>query len=83
MWVYRYRIVTKRWAYNPTRLSIGGLLKALSKHPRNLGIILDTWLSFRKHGEIVAKTASASSAMALTRLMPNISGPCQLKRRLL
>jgi len=50
--IYRYKIVTKRWAYNPTCLSIGGLPKTLRKHLRYLGIILDTRLSF---GETVAK----------------------------
>jgi hypothetical protein len=49
-----------------------------------LGIILDTRLSFGKHVEMVAKKASASAvAPAVVRLMPNISGPSQMKRRLI
>jgi len=75
-------MLTKRWAYNPPRLSIGGSPIDMSSHIRYLGVILDTRLSFVKHVETVAKKA-ATSAVALSRLMPNLRGPCQWKRRLL
>jgi len=75
-------MLTKRRAYNPPRLSIGGQPINLKKHLRYLGVILDTRLSFGKHVETVAKKAAISAA-ALSRIMPNINGPGQWKRRLL
>jgi len=49
-----------------------------------LGIILDTRLSFEKLVEMVAKKApTLAMAPAVVRLMPNISGPSQMKRRLI
>jgi len=75
-------MLTKKWAYNTPRLSIGGSPIQLSSQLRYLGVILDSRLSFVKHAETVAKKA-ANSALALSWLMPNISGPCQWKRRLL
>ncbi|XP_016664939.1 uncharacterized protein LOC107885757 [Acyrthosiphon pisum] len=75
-------MLTKKWAYNPPQLSICGIPIQLNKHLRYLGVILDSRLSFVKHAESVARRAS-TSAVALSRLMPNIRGPCQWKRRLL
>uniref|UniRef100_A0A2S2P8X3 Retrovirus-related Pol polyprotein from type-1 retrotransposable element R1 n=1 Tax=Schizaphis graminum TaxID=13262 RepID=A0A2S2P8X3_SCHGA len=75
-------MLTKKWSHNPPRLSIGGTRIQLSSHLRYLGVILDYRLSFVKHSETVAKKA-AISATALSRLMPNIGGPGQWKRRLL
>jgi len=78
-------MLTKKWVYNdynPPQLSIGGIPIQLSKHLRYLGVILDSRLSFVKHAETIARKAS-TSAVALSRLMPNIRGPCQWKRRLL
>jgi len=43
---------------------------------------LDQRLTFAPHIEAVAKKATRSAA-ALARLMPNVRGPCQWKRRLL
>lgn len=75
-------MLTRRWAFTPPRLSIGGHPIALSKQLRYLGVILDQRLTFAQHIEKVTGKA-ARSAAALARLMPNISGPCQWKRRLL
>jgi len=75
-------MLTKKWAYNPPQLSIGGIPIQLSKHLRYLGVILDSRLSFVQHAETTARKASML-AVALSRIMPNISGPCQWKRRLL
>lgn len=44
-------MLTKKWAYNPPRLSIGGTLILL----RYLGVILDSRLFFVHHAETVAK----------------------------
>lgn len=75
-------MLTRRRAYNPPQLIIGGHQIELSPHLRYLGVILDSKLSFGKHVETVASKA-ATSAAALSRLMPNLSGPGQWKRRLL
>ena len=47
-----------------------------------LGVMLDTRLSFKLHVEHVAVKA-VKVATSLARLMPNISGPRQLRRKLL
>ncbi|XP_008183853.1 uncharacterized protein LOC103309649 [Acyrthosiphon pisum] len=73
-------MLTKGRAFNPPRLSIGDHLIALNKKLRHLNVILDTRLSFDKH--VVTKNVAAS-AVALSRIMPKISGPCQWKSRLL
>lgn len=75
-------MLTKRLAYSPPRLRIGGVQIAISSHIRYLGVIQYTRLTFGNQAETVAKKASVS-AVALTRLMPNISRPSQMKRRLL
>jgi len=75
-------MLTKRWAFTPPRLRVGGHQIELSPKIRYLGVILDKRLTFAAHVETVAKKASRS-ASALARFMPNINGPGQLKRRLL
>lgn len=75
-------ILMKKSAYNPPRLIIGGIAITLSKNLRYLGVILDSRFFYVKHADVVAKKAS-NSAASLSRLMPNINGPNQWKRRLL
>jgi len=69
-------MLTKKFAYNPPRLSIGSVPIAVSKQLRYLVVILETRLPFGKHVETVVKKASASMA-ALSRFMVNVSGPIQ------
>lgn len=64
-------ILSRRWAFVPPSLSI-----------RYHGVILDKNLTFAAHVDTVAKKASKTAA-ALARLMPNIGGPSELKRKLL
>ncbi|KAE9525643.1 hypothetical protein AGLY_014170, partial [Aphis glycines] len=73
-------MLTRRRAYNPPQLIIGGHQIELSPHLRYLGVILDSKLSFGKHVETVASKA-ATSAAALSRLMPNVSGPGQWSQK--
>jgi len=68
--------------YTLPNLSIGRHPITMSKQLRYLGVILDQRLTFAKHVNTVAKKASGS-AYALARLMSNISGPSQWKRKLL
>jgi len=75
-------ILSRRRAYVPPRLSIGGHPITLYGMIRYLGVILDKNLTFAPHVDIVTKKASRTAA-ALARLMPNIGGPSEWKRKLL
>ncbi|KAL4098239.1 hypothetical protein QTP88_022882 [Uroleucon formosanum] len=63
-------------------LEVGGHQINIAKCLKYLGVILDQRLTFAPHVDTVAKKA-ARSAAALARLMPNIRGPDQCKRKLL
>jgi len=75
-------LLTKRWAFTPPSLFIGGHQVEIKPSLRYLGVIIDRRLTFAEHVDTVAKKA-ARSAVALSRLMSNVSGPSQAKRRLL
>ncbi|KAL4103861.1 hypothetical protein QTP88_019196 [Uroleucon formosanum] len=75
-------ILSRRRAFVPPRLTIGGHLIPLQNEIKYFVVILDKRLTFTAHAVNVA-TKAARSAAALSRLMPNISGPAQWKRRLL
>ncbi|KAF0746744.1 Retrovirus-related Pol polyprotein from type-1 retrotransposable element R1 [Aphis craccivora] len=65
-----------RRAFVPPRLIVGGHEIKLVKDLRYLGVRLDKRMSFHEHVQLVAKKGTASAA-ALSRLMPNISGPVE------
>ncbi|KAL4082383.1 hypothetical protein QTP88_030003 [Uroleucon formosanum] len=75
-------ILSRRRAYVPPRLSIAGHPITLYDRIRYLGVVLDRNLTFAAHVDTVAKKASRTAA-ALARLMPNIGGPSEWKRKLL
>jgi len=75
-------ILSRRRAFVPPRLSIGGHPITLYSKIRYLGVILDKNLTFAPHVDTATKKASHMAA-ALARLMPNVNGPSQCKRRLL
>jgi len=75
-------MLTRRWAFTPPRLVVGGHVIELQNHLRYLGVILDRRLTFAAHINTVSTKASRSAA-ALARIMPNVNGPSQSKRRLL
>jgi len=75
-------MLTRRRAFVPPRLVVGGHEVELAKDIRYLGVRLDKRMSFQEHVQLAARKATTSAA-ALFRLMPNISGPGQWKRRLL
>lgn len=75
-------MLTKRRAYNRPRLSIGGHAIVIKEDIRYLGVRLDTRLTFSSHVKTVAEKA-IKSATALSRLMPNLGGSGQWRRRLL
>ncbi|KAF0696511.1 Retrovirus-related Pol polyprotein from type-1 retrotransposable element R1 [Aphis craccivora] len=75
-------MLTKRLAYTRPRLSIGGHAIAIKQDIRYLVVRLDTKLTFASHVRNVAEKA-IKSATALSRLMPNLGGLGQWRRRLL
>jgi len=75
-------VLSRRRAFVPPRLTVGGHLIPLRNEIRYLGVILDKRLTFAAHASTVAAKATRSAA-ALSRLMPNIGGSAQWKRRLL
>lgn len=75
-------VLTQKRAYRNPVLQIQGYLIPVKKSIRYLGVQLDTRLSFGEHAIAVAAGAR-KAASALGRLMPNVGGPSQCKRRLL
>lgn len=75
-------MLTRRWAYTAPNLVIGGHRIVIRPFLRYLGVFIDQRMTFSTHVITVAKKAT-KSAVALSRLMPNIGGPCQSRRRLL
>ena len=75
-------MLTRRWSYTAPRLRLGEHDIALSSEIRYLGVRLDGKMTFVDHVRMAGKKALAS-ATALSRVMPNIKGPGQWKRRLL
>jgi len=75
-------ILSRRRVFVTPQLTVGGHPIPLRDSLRYLGVILDKRLAFAAHVNTVAGKA-ARSAAALARLMPNIGGPVQWKRRLL
>lgn len=74
-------ITDKRLFTSPT-LSLDGEMVPWKKSVKYLGVQLDAGLRYEEHTKIAAEKA-ATAAAALARLMPNIGGPSELKRRLL
>lgn len=75
-------LITDKRRFQPPILTLDGQNLTLGKSLRYLGVQLDNSLRYTEHVNIVSKKA-ATVAAALARLMPNIDGPCELKRRLL
>jgi len=73
---------TKNWAFSNPVFSIGGHNIEARRETRYLSFILDSDLTFTSHLKQASAQAS-STAVALGRLMPNLSGPSQTKRSLL
>lgn len=75
-------VLTRKWAYTNPVIRYEGVPIAVGRSIRYLGVFLDTRLTFRDH--IMKVTAGArKTAVAIGRLMPNVGGPQQAKRRLL
>uniref|UniRef100_A0A2S2Q781 Reverse transcriptase domain-containing protein n=1 Tax=Sipha flava TaxID=143950 RepID=A0A2S2Q781_9HEMI len=77
-----YVVLTNKHRYRPPSIGVNGCPIPAKRTVRYLGVHLDTKLSFVEHTRIVAAGAK-KAAIALGRLMPNVDGPSQAKRRLL
>lgn len=75
-------LITERRVFNWPDLVINGQEIKWSKSVTYLGMKLDERLTFTDHINMVVGKA-ASTAASLARLMPNVGGPREQKRRLL
>ncbi|XP_016656248.1 uncharacterized protein LOC107882433 [Acyrthosiphon pisum] len=75
-------IITGKHNFAVPQLSVQGFQVPTRRAIRYLGVQLDTRLSFVEHTNTVAAGARRAAA-AIGRLMPNVGGPSQAKRRLL
>ncbi|XP_046619808.1 uncharacterized protein LOC124304981 [Neodiprion virginianus] len=71
----------RHWATQSPCLRVGGEAVAVSSYMQYLGITLDARLNFREHFARV-ESKVAKSTRALFRLMPNLRGPTEQRRRL-
>lgn len=69
-----------RWARIP-EIRVGTTVVPLRESMRYLGVYLDSRLSFKEHFNYV-EAKCGKITRALSRLMPNLRGPCEKKRRL-
>ncbi|KAI4474634.1 hypothetical protein M0802_015521 [Mischocyttarus mexicanus] len=66
---------------NPPRVQVGGVFVEVRRRLKYLGLTLDSGWSFRPlFEEVVPKMERV--VRALCRLLPNLHGPCERKRRL-
>lgn len=75
-------MLTKKLRYVQPSLKIGGQTITIRKSLRYLGVILYTRMTYGEHVNKMASKAATSSATP-GKLMPNLKGPQQPKRRLL
>ncbi|CAI6359212.1 unnamed protein product [Macrosiphum euphorbiae] len=75
-------ILTGKHSFGSPVFHIQGSRVPVKRDIRYLGVRLDTRVSFVTHATSVASGAK-QAATALGRLMPNVGGPSQSKRRLL
>lgn len=75
-------LVSSRKARETITFTIGGCNIVSQPSVRYLGVHIDDRLRFNEHLQIVSARARATSN-ALSRIMPNIGGPRQIRRRLL
>src|SRR5690606_34168219 len=69
----------KKWS--PVNISVTGHLVDIKSQVKYLGVILDKHLTFIPHVQYITTKAS-NIVNGLSRIMPNIGGPSELKRRL-
>lgn len=75
-------LFTSRKEMETIVLDVGDSTITSRSHIRYLGVMLDARLNFKQHVKHATEKA-ARTAMTLARLMPNIGGPRQSRRKLL
>lgn len=75
-------LITDKRAFTPPELILEEEIVPWSRSVRYLGVQIDGGLRYADHVTTIAEKA-ATTATALARLMPNIGGPSECKRRLL
>lgn len=75
-------IISGRKTYKPIKIQLGGLEIMQKDKLKYLGVILDKKLSFQPHIDHVTAKAE-KTVTALSRLVPNLGGPGENKRRML
>lgn len=75
-------MLTSKRAYSKPKFYLEGTELGLEEEIKYLGVTLCLRLGFKRHLETTSNKVTATNA-ALSRLMPNIGGPSQGKRRLL
>lgn len=75
-------LVTGRKKRETITLMVGEHNIQSQPHIRYLGVTLDTRLNFKEHITLASRKAAAVNG-ALSRIMPNIGGPRQIRRQLL
>lgn len=75
-------LITSRKRVEKIEFTVGKATITSQPCIRYLGVVLDTRLNFKRQTECATQKA-AKAASALARLMPNVGGPRQNKRRLL
>lgn len=74
-------LVTDKRLYESPKIEMDGIEVPWGNHLKYLGVMLDRRLSFVPHIDMMTKSAIKCGG-SLSRLMPNIGGPREVKRRL-
>lgn len=74
-------LVTSRRKLENIKVRVGGCEVVSKPYLKYLGVIIDARLNFRAHMEYTSQKAS-KVRMAIERMMPNIGGPRQSKRKI-
>jgi len=75
-------LLTNRYKYAIPRIEIRGSPVTVSTEMTYLSIVVDKTLLFKAHVRRAAEKAQRVGTQ-LARLMPNVGGPCEHRRRLL
>lgn len=75
-------LFTNKYKYTPPKLTINDVPIAFTNDMLYLGIVVDRRLSFREHVQRAANK-TAGVVTRLSRIMPNLGGPKECRRRLL
>lgn len=75
-------VIAGRKKYGPINIKLGGQIINIKNNLKYLGVVIDNKLSFLPHLEHITTKAEKTVA-ALSRIVPNLGGPGENKRRML